>query len=368
MKLNERFSIEESFPNYSGIASYLFYNNLSGVDLDAYLKAYLINKKSEFDYSALMLFGDRECNNFLSKTDDNVSHTFQQQLMKLTFARYHDKWTSLFNMLSDESNSEFHNYNPIENYNMVEHEEYDGDDLKTGTDTNSIIHGEQISKSSTGSDAFQHGETITHQTTGSDALQHGESISKSSNGSDALAHGENIETRTKSQAGDTVETSVDSTDPVTTKNSLFGFNTVSPSGAPDSMSVNTGTSKSTTKKDDEEIHTGTDTRTTTGSETEGHTGTDTRNTSETGTVGHTGLDTHTLTGSETEGHSGTDSGSQTYNSNLNKTFERDLTRSGNIGVTTTQQMMQQEIAIRQEYEFFNVVLKDIIDLFTYPVY
>jgi len=367
MKLNERFPMTDSFPVYSGIATYLFYNNLASVDIDSYLKSYLNSKKQQFDYSSLMLFGERECNMIMNMSPDD-NHVLQTQLMQLTFAHYKEKWTSLFNMLNSESGSDYHDYNPIENYNMVENEEYGGDDLKTGTDTNSLTHGEAVSKQSSGSDALLHGESISKQSSGSDALLHGESISKQSSGSDALAHGENIETRTKSQAGDTVETSVDAQDPVTTKNSLFGFNTVSASGAPDSMSVNTGTSKSTTKKDDEEIHTGTDTHTLSGSESESHTGTDTHTLSGSETEGHSGTDTRTLSGTESETHSGTDSGSTTYNNNLHKTFERELTRSGNIGVTTTQQMMEQEIAIRQEYEFFNIVLKDIIDLFTYPVY
>lgn len=61
------------------------------------------------------------------------------------------------------------------------------------------------------------------------------------------------------------------------------------------------------------------------------------------------------------------SGSNTRTDNLAHTIERVLTRSGNIGVTTSQQMLQSELEIRA-YDFIVSVYKDIDSVLTIPVY
>lgn len=46
---------------------------------------------------------------------------------------------------------------------------------------------------------------------------------------------------------------------------------------------------------------------------------------------------------------------------------RSLKRSGNIGVTTTQQMLESELALRR-HEFFDLVFSDIDEIITLPIY
>lgn len=47
---------------------------------------------------------------------------------------------------------------------------------------------------------------------------------------------------------------------------------------------------------------------------------------------------------------------------------RELTRSGNIGVTTSQQMIESEFELRMKNDFYEVVYKDTDSILTIPIY
>lgn len=51
-----------------------------------------------------------------------------------------------------------------------------------------------------------------------------------------------------------------------------------------------------------------------------------------------------------------------------ETGTRELTRRGNIGVTTSQQMLESEIELREHYNFYEIVLNDIAKLLCLNVY
>ena len=86
-----------------------------------------------------------------------------------------------------------------------------------------------------------------------------------------------------------------------------------------------------------------------------------------------GYDSSTPSPSDKQETSVTSSGtedvsrSNTRTDNLAHTEDRELTRSGNIGVTTSQQMLQAELEIRM-YDFFESVYQDIDKVLTIPVY
>ena len=61
------------------------------------------------------------------------------------------------------------------------------------------------------------------------------------------------------------------------------------------------------------------------------------------------------------------SGNETYNDVKDDT-EHSLTRSGNIGVTTTQQMLEQELNIWDVFDYFEIVFKDIDSLMLLDIY
>lgn len=66
----------------------------------------------------------------------------------------------------------------------------------------------------------------------------------------------------------------------------------------------------------------------------------------------------TATGSQTEVHSGDDGTSETDSKTGNHDVSHTLKRSGNIGVTTSQQMLESEYELRKR-NFFEQVFKDI---------
>ena len=51
-----------------------------------------------------------------------------------------------------------------------------------------------------------------------------------------------------------------------------------------------------------------------------------------------------------------------------ETGTRGLTRHGNIGVTTSQQMLQSEIDLRSNYHFINQIMNDVDSILCLLVY
>lgn len=51
-----------------------------------------------------------------------------------------------------------------------------------------------------------------------------------------------------------------------------------------------------------------------------------------------------------------------------ETGTRDLTRHGNIGVTTSQQMLQSEIELRNNYNFIDMLFRDVDSVMTLSIY
>ena len=115
----------------------------------------------------------------------------------------------------------------------------------------------------------------------------------------------------------------------TNQNGIWGFN--SSTSVPSDMSDGTATNQNTTTRDLTETETGTDTT--------DHTNTDTYNRS------------YTETGTDTT--AGTSS--------------RKLTRTGNLGTNTFQNLLQQERNIWM-YDFFEQVFKDVDSILTIPIY
>ena len=115
----------------------------------------------------------------------------------------------------------------------------------------------------------------------------------------------------------------------TNQNGIWGFN--SSTSVPSDMSDGTATNENTTTRDLTETETGTDTT--------DHTNTDTYNRS------------YTETGTDTTAG----------------TRSRKLTRTGNIGTNTFQNLLQQERNIWM-YDFFEQVFKDVDSVLTIPIY
>lgn len=80
-----------------------------------------------------------------------------------------------------------------------------------------------------------------------------------------------------------------------------------------------------------------------------------------GTSNSTDTETGTVTSN------GTENGTNTRTDNLKETITHELTRSGNIGVTTSQEMIESELELRKK-QFYNIMIRDIINFLCLPIY
>lgn len=250
-------------------------------------------------------------------------------------------------------------YDPIENYHMVE--EMTDDETVT-----------EYGRRDTRTDNLQHGETRTdnlaHTETRTDNLQHSETrtdnLAHTETRTDNLAHSETRTDNLSHRKTGTETLTPDVT--VTENNDVYGFN--SSSAVHDTKRTQSSDGTSTTTYNITETDTGT--VGTQGSDT----GTQSTQGSNTGTVGTQGSDTGTVgvSGSDTGTQStqGTDTGTQTNVASGSDTSTRNyqLTRSGNIGVTTSQQMLQSERDLWMWNFFYDVVFPDVDTVLTIPIY
>lgn len=124
---------------------------------------------------------------------------------------------------------------------------------------------------------------------------------------------------------------------------------------------------------------GTDTMNNTGTDTFNHTGTDTMNNTGTDTMNNTGTDTTTHTGDDTTTHTGTDTmnysgtikdeygeGTSANETENSKTVHAGRLH-GNIGVTTSQQMLESELQIA-EWNLYEHITDLFLSEFIIPIY
>lgn len=239
---------------------------------------------------------------FLSSDDVNT----RSKLANIIFTMYADKWSKLWNALEIE-------YNPLNNYDMIENESInemiDDTTTKTGTDTVTMTGTDTNAKTGT--------ETLGMSGTDSTATTGTETTTKT--GTDNIAHTGN------------------------TENEVSAFNS----------SSYQDNSKDTINTADNETRNMTDTLT--------------HNTTENETRNMTDTTTHNTTDTETRNMTDTTTYNSTVDEDISKSNMRALTRSGNIGVTTSQQMLQSEIELRK-WLYYQSVFNDIDDILTLSIY
>lgn len=213
----------------------------------------------------------------------------------------------------------FSEYDPIENYNATEESTDSRSHTSDHTGTDGTTH--------TGTDATSH--------TGTDGTTHTGTDTIAQSGEDSTTDGGTIGTTNSIKDG--TEKTI---------NGIAGFNTQ------DDFSKDSSSTKTVnqTVQNDEK-------RNLTGSTKYGKT--------ETNTIDTTDSTTYNTTESRTLDTSD----NTTYNSTINETDSgsHSLHRHGNIGVTTSQQMIESEIVLRQK-NFFDIVFSDIDRLLTLSIY
>lgn len=246
--------------------------------------------------------GDKVISPLLDKyvsasTTGELTETQKGNLATAIFNLYIEKWTRLYQVMTSE-------YDPIENYNMTETE--------TG--------------SSSSGNTRTHGGTDTTTHSGTDNVSHSGTVATAHTGTVADAHTGTITDETAEHTETSGET--------TTDRDIYGYN--SETAVNDTTTAGTTTGEGDGTKDTTRTLANTDTT------TYNDTSTDTLNHSDNRTVNLTDQTTH----GETITDAGTGSSSRT------------LTRAGNIGVTTSEQMLQSQIDLWQ-WNFFEGVFKDV---------
>lgn len=269
-------------------------------------------------------------------TGDSTSDITNLRLKtSLVYNMMLDKYTKMQSLFSIE-------YAPLENYNMVESGSVDltgtndGTSNVTDSGTNTEIRDLATSYTSTGQDSTTGSNTVTYDTT--DTVTH--------NTTDTTTFGRSVAT-----TGSTSNTlNNTSTDTVAPFDSEVFFNNSQTTGA----TSNTGTDSSNV------VNSGQDSTKATGTDTTAHTGTE--GISSSSTTNTTKTDSGTNTGS-VDTTSNTES-STTYTDNKTENTTHNLTRHGNIGVTTSQQMLMSELELipkRQlKFEFYNDIKQLIL--------
>ena len=248
-------------------------------------------------------------------------------LANTAYGLYHRNWSKLWETLTFE-------YNPIENYNMVE----------TMTDDETVIeYGKNVDQSGGERRTKTGTETVTPDLT--DETTYGKGVTTS--GSETH---DKTGTETESPA-EIITTQPNLTQ--TRADDIYAFNSSSAVHANNSTDTSTGTNTETHSGTNEIEYDTTDTITSSGSESQS--GKDTFTHSGTSETEYDTVDA--LTRNEGTRESGSDTHTRNY----------ELTRSGNIGVTTSQQMIEAERAL-WIWNYFDIIFADIDKLLTLQIY
>ena len=265
---------------------------------------------------------------------ETATSTEENKIANVIISMYYMKWAKLYASMQFE-------YDPIENYDMLEIMTNDATVKQYGR---TVTRTDNLTHAKSGADTLTHNTTetrtdnLTHAKTGTDTLTHNttetrtDNLSHAKTGADTLTH-------------NTTETTTPNLT-VNNSNSVYGFNS--------STAVNSDAQTRT--------ETGTQALAKTGTEQQGYnsteTDTGTQATAKTGTEQQGYNSTETDTGTQANAESGSDTSTRNYR----------LTRSGNIGVTTSQQMIEQERNLWLWDFFYSVVFPDIDRVMTIPIY
>lgn len=294
------------------------------------------------------LYYSRSAEKYISPLVENVQDDTKQltefalnNLGASIMAVYGFKWSRLFETLHA-------NYDPIENYSMIENgtenattentRRKTGTDTASATGTDTVTHTGSGSSRDSGQDTTGRTGTDTHTLSGTDT----ENIT----GSERL-------TKTGTVVNEDVKTE---------QHNIFGFNTTDTAGVPDSITTTNDRNTQTNNTVDDTA--------TTGSKTTQYGRTDTETVALTDTLTHGKQTDITDNFTDSTQHGRTDTTTHNTTDAVNGTADKEhtLTRHGNIGVTTTQEMITQELILRETNYFLDVVFPDVDNLLCLKVY
>lgn len=287
-------------------------------------------------------------------TDGKITTEGFNNLCDVVWMMYGQKWARLWEVQTAE-------FDPIENYSMTEKEETKYGKIDTNSGTDSTVRTGTDTNTESGTNTLLMTGTDTHAASGKDTVKN--------TGTDNVVNtGSQANVRTGSETDSHTGGYTDTNNNVATEHEVSAFNSSGYSDA--SKDTTTGNTSRTYNSDNiQKTYTNvTDTTTfnsVTNAETKnlqdettyGKQDLETRNMSDATTFGHVNTESRNMTDALTHGHVVTASGKD----------ERELTRSGNIGVTTSQQMLESSLEL-WKWNFFCDIFKDVDSIFTLSVY
>lgn len=293
--------------------------------------------------------------------------TVQRTIIAVTvYNMFRQKWDRLWDIYNLE-------YNPLYNYTVTEEETINVDDSGTVADTGTQRRVIDTDTTNTGTNTVVTDREVSN--TGTDT--HNISKQVSDGGNESIQ-----KSSTQLNTGtDTTATDTDTTNTGTVQNvgssdtldGLFGFNSSTSVGSDTRETDTTGT------RTDNLAGTVDTTVTETQNLTETISGTDTRTRALTHTESNTDTNTKNLatdedaTETETKNLAGTVDTTDTRTDNLTRTTEeqsettRSLSKNGNIGFNTPQEMLVADLELWQ-WNFFKSVFEDIDSVLTISIY
>lgn len=274
----------------------------------------------------------------------------------LTKYKTFDKWNNVLNM----------DYNPIENYDRME----------AWTDSGSISDTGSRTDSGTSHDTTESTTTLNGSTTTENETSGTESGTTSGTTSETGRKqtdttGSETDTDSKTEIIDQDGTSTSTTTATTTtETKVSAFNDGDYQPKEQVLSNSTTTVNGATTNDQTTTTTDRLTKATTGQEIEQNTNSSTTSGTTSGTTSETeeGSETrHDVTNFESESNGRTTLESRTTGSRESD-GEHEGRVHGNIGVTTTQQMIEQELSLRKNYNIYNMISDSFCDEFLIQVY
>lgn len=347
---NNIFTAMQSLPDFDSTV----FGNMTPEELNA---EYIYNQSGEKKCSPLL----RNAAN--SNITGVITSSQLDTFAGLIYHKFKDKWKRLYNTFIVD-------YNPIDNYNMTETTHSDSQNGGGINTDSSITHGlKSVTDNTNTTDTtvtLTHGHNIdtvaTDKKTGTDTHNTDIDITKKQTGTGSdtttIEHGKTVTTEASGNENQ--------------NRGIFGFNTQDDSVPYDEMS-NTNTGNSTVTDSGTDTTTQNITRDYTNTETGVNSDTITYDTTTSISHGetHTGNDKTATVGEITSNVTTTNSGTDTTisSSTDTRTNEKNSTvnRSGNIGVTTTQQMLTQERELLNA-DYYNTIYRDIDSVLCLSVY
>lgn len=299
-------------------------------------------------------------------TDDNKT-----KIGKLIFDICAKNWEYEYDAL-------FAEYNPIENYAADETETIketgsksgSGNTTSTGTDTTKHTGSDTLTRS--GTDTHAESGTDSTSETGTDTFTDSGTDTKNNTGTDTFVNsGDDVTKNT----GTTTDTNTNENGTSVVDNQIYGYNTAE--AADDSKSTTTVNQTLVDKREDDLTQTlthglnTTETQALTESTQYGKSTEELKQMSNATTYGHT--DRESIDISEETNYNSVNertlnlAGSSSETENTTGDSTRTLNRHGNIGVTTSQQMIESELELRKKF-FYEIIFKDIDNYMTLAVY